>query len=345
LLLVRYEHIHTHISGDNDFDAPQKFHNTNISRIGGIAIVFGLLFGGLFRYFSKETGGMEILSLVIVSLPAFLVGLAEDLTKKAGIKIRFLGICLSALLGGLVFNTWIKSIGLEVLDPIFLVPFVSIAFTIFAVCGLTNAYNIIDGFNGLASMVGILTLLSLSYVGFQVNDSLVFILGMVLIGAILGFFFWNYPKGKIFLGDGGAYLIGFWIALLSILLVTRNNSVSPLYVLLVNAYPVVETLFTIWRRKFHKNKNPSIADDMHLHTLIYRRVVKWDDAEKGGLVSSSANARTSPYIWILASTSIIPATLFWKNNSLLLVFFLMHAFLYIKFFVKIIKFKIPKWVK
>jgi UDP-N-acetylmuramyl pentapeptide phosphotransferase/UDP-N-acetylglucosamine-1-phosphate transferase len=102
--------------------------------------------------------------------------------------------------------------GIEFFDPIFLIPFVSIAFTVFAVCGLTNAYNIIDGFNGLAGMVGVLTLLSLSYVGFQTNDNLVFILGMTLIGAILGFFFWNYPKGKIFLGDGGAYLIGFWIA-------------------------------------------------------------------------------------------------------------------------------------
>jgi UDP-N-acetylmuramyl pentapeptide phosphotransferase/UDP-N-acetylglucosamine-1-phosphate transferase len=344
-MLVRYEHIHTHISGDNDFDAPQKFHNTNISRVGGIAIVFGLLFGGFFRYFSKETGGEEILSLVIVSLPAFLVGLAEDLTKKAGIKIRFLGICLSALLGGLVFNTWIRSIGLEVLDPIFLVPLVSMAFTIFAVCGLTNAYNIIDGFNGLASMVGILTLLSLSYVGFQVNDSLVFILGMVLIGAILGFFFWNYPKGKIFLGDGGAYLIGFWIALLTILLVTRNNSISPLYALLVNAYPVVETLFTIWRRKFHKNKNPSISEDMHLHTLIYRRAIMWGDSEKGKTVSTLANSRTSPYLWLLSSIAIISASLFWKNSILLSLFFITFSFIYIFVFLIIIRFKIPKWIK
>jgi len=344
-MLVRYEHIHNHISGDNDYDAPQKFHDTNISRIGGVAIIIGLLFGGLFRYFSKETGGTEILSLVIVSLPAFFVGLAEDLTKKAGIKIRFLGICISAIFGGFVFNTWIISIGIEVIDPIFLVPFVSIAFTIFAVCGLTNAYNIIDGFNGLSSMVGILTLLSLSYVGFQVNDSLVFILGMVLIGAILGFFFWNYPKGKIFLGDGGAYLIGFWIALLSILLVTRNPQVSPLYALLVNAYPLVETLFTIWRRKFHKNKNPSIADDMHLHTLIYRRAIKWEDSEKGRIVSNSANARTSPYLWLLAGLGIIPASMFWNSPYLLICLFFFFCFVYFVSFLTIIRFKVPNWIK
>ena len=344
-MLVRYEHIHNHISGDNDYDAPQKFHNTNISRIGGLAILISLLFGGILRYFLEESGGTEIMLLVLVSLPAFLVGLPEDLTKKAGINIRFLGICISAILGGLIFNTWIRSTGIEVLDPIFLMPFVSIAFTVFAVCGLTNAYNIIDGFNGLASMVGILTLLSLSYIGFQVNDSLVFILGMVLIGAILGFFFWNYPKGKIFLGDGGAYLIGFWIALLTILLVTRNNSVSPLYALLVNAYPVVETLFTIWRRKFHQNKNPGIADDMHLHTLIYRRAIKWEESEKGKIVSTSANSRTSPYLWLLSSFAIISASLFWKNSILLSIFFIAFSVIYISVFLTIIRFKIPNWMR
>jgi len=345
MLLVRYEHIHTHISGDNEFDAPQKFHNTNISRIGGIAIIISLTFGGLFRYFLKQTGGVEILSLVIVSLPAFFVGLAEDLTKNAGIKIRFLGISISAILGGVVFNVWIRTIGIEVFDPIFLIPFVSIGFTVFAVCGLTNSYNIIDGFNGLASMVGILTLLSISYVGFQVNDSLIFILGMVLVGAIFGFFFWNYPMGKIFLGDGGAYLIGFWIALLTILLVTRNHDVSPLYALLVNAYPVVETLFTIWRRKFHKNKNPTIADDMHLHTLIYRRAVKWEDSENGRIVSNVGNPRTSPYLWLIAGIGIIPASIFWNSPYLLISLFFFFCFMYFVSFLIIIRFKVPNWVK
>ena len=340
MLLVRYEHMHTHISGDNNYDAPQKFHNTNISRVGGLAILISLLCGGISRYFLKETGGTEILLFVLIAIPAFFVGLAEDVTKKMGVKIRFLGICISAILGGLVFDTWINSMGIELFDLLFLIPFVSIAFTVFAVCGLTNAYIIIDGFNGLASMVGVLTLLSLSYVGFQTNDTLVFILGMTLIGAILGFFCWNYPKGKIFLGDGGAYLIGFWIAFISILLVTRNHSVSPLYALLVNAYPVVETLFTIWRRRFHKNKNPSIADDMHLHTLIYRRVLKWEESEKGKIVSKSANSRTAPYLWLLSSFSIISASIFWKNSLLLSLSFITFTFIYMSIFFSIIRFKI-----
>ena len=140
-------------------------------------------------------------------------------------------------------------------------------------------------------------------------------------------------------------MIGFWIAFVSILLVTRNHHVSPIYALLVNAYPVVETLFTIWRRKFHKNKNPSIADDMHLHTLIYRRAIKWDEHEKGRIVSSSANARTSPYLWLLAAIGIIPASLFWDSTPILLILFIIFCIIYIATFLTIIRFRVPSWIK
>jgi UDP-N-acetylmuramyl pentapeptide phosphotransferase/UDP-N-acetylglucosamine-1-phosphate transferase len=344
-LLVRYEHIHTHFSGDSDFNSPQKFHNTNVSRIGGFSILLGLIVAGIFRNYSKETGGAEIIQLILVSLPAFIVGLTEDLTKRVGITIRFTGICIAALIFGYVFNTWISNVGVNQLNTIFVIPLVSIAFTVFAITGLTNAYNIIDGFNGLASLVAVLTLGSLCYVGFKVNDPLIFILGMVMIGSIFGFFFWNYPKGNIFLGDGGAYIIGFWIASLTVLLVTRNQEISPFYALLVNAYPAVETIFTIWRRKFHKNKNPGIADDMHLHTLVYRRVVRWDDAEKGSIVSVSANARTSPYIWLLAFIGILPATIFWDNQVYLITSFILFCGIYLVAFLAIIRFKVPKWIK
>jgi UDP-N-acetylmuramyl pentapeptide phosphotransferase/UDP-N-acetylglucosamine-1-phosphate transferase len=159
------------------------------------------------------------------------------------------------------------------------------------------------------------------------------------------FFFWNYPKGQIFLGDGVAYLIGFWVAFLSVLLVARNSSVSPIFALLVNAYPTVETLFTVWRRVFHKQKNPSIADDMHLHSLIYRRVVRWEDQDKGNIVSISANARTSPYLWAIHTITIIPACMFWDSTLIMSSVLLVFIFLYIYFFKKIIQFKVPSWLK
>jgi len=343
--LVRYAHLHDHITGDNDFNSPQKFHNKNVSRIGGLAIFFSIMIAGLVRYFFEDFGGREVFFLGVASIPAFFVGFAEDVTKQAGIKVRLIGTFFSAFVACYFFDCWITHTGFTWLDPIFYIPVISILFTAFAICGVANAYNIIDGFNGLASIVGIMSLIAISYVGFKVNDPIIFILGMVMIGATMGFFFWNYPKGKIFLGDGGAYLIGFWVSFLSVLLVARNSSVSPIFALVVNAYPTVETLFTVWRRVFHKQKNPSIADDMHLHSLIYRRVVRWEDQDKGNIVSISANARTSPYLWAIHTITIIPACMFWDSTLIMSSVLLIFIFLYIYSFKKIIQFKVPSWLK
>ena len=95
-------------------------------------------------------------------------------------------------------------------------------FTITGVTSLANAQNIIDGFNGLASMVGMISLLAVGYVAFKANYPALASTCLIALGAIGGFFIWNYARGLIFLSDGRAYLIYFLIACLSILLVLRN---------------------------------------------------------------------------------------------------------------------------
>jgi UDP-N-acetylmuramyl pentapeptide phosphotransferase/UDP-N-acetylglucosamine-1-phosphate transferase len=180
-------------------------------------------------------------------------------------------------------------------------------FTVIRITGLANAYNIIDGFNGLASMVAMITLLAIGYVAFKVNDPVLASACLIILGAIGGFFIWNYPRSLIFLGDGGAYLIGFLIACLSILLVQRNPSVSPWFALLVDAYPIFETLFTIWRRKVHQGKNPGLPDGVHFHSLIYRRLICWTEVhECKDTASYAKNAKTSPYLWLLSSLAVFP---------------------------------------
>jgi UDP-N-acetylmuramyl pentapeptide phosphotransferase/UDP-N-acetylglucosamine-1-phosphate transferase len=98
------------------------------------------------------------------------------------------------------------------------------------------------------------------------------LLGALCIGATLGFLVFNYPLGKLFLGDGGAYFLGFWVAEMAVLLV-RHPEINAWKVLGICGYPVIEVMFSIYRRKFIKKVSPGAADALHLHTLIYRRVV------------------------------------------------------------------------
>jgi UDP-N-acetylmuramyl pentapeptide phosphotransferase/UDP-N-acetylglucosamine-1-phosphate transferase len=125
--------------------------------------------------------------------------------------------------------------------------------------------------------------------------------------------------------------------------------VSPWFALLVNAYPIFETLFTIWRRKVHQGKNPSLPDGAHFHSLVYRRIIRWADAHKSNeTISYAKNAKTSPYLWLLSSMAVFPAIIWWQTTWILQCFALVFCISYVWIYSAVVKFKTPnifKWLK
>jgi len=342
VLIIRFKHLHGEFSGDNDILGPQKFHVDSVPRIGGIAVAVGILAAVLTSIDSSEAFSLKVI-LLLCSIPVFAIGLTEDITKKIGVKTRLLFASLAALLAVHYLGASITHLDIPGVDYLLSLPIIAIVFTVFAITGLANAYNIIDGFNGLSSMVGVITLLGLAYVSYGLQDSTLLNLSLIMVASILGFFFWNYPKGLIFLGDGGAYLIGFWVAVISILLVVRHPGISPWFALLINAYPVLETLFTIYRRKIHQGKSPAFADGIHFHTLIYRRILR-PKITRTKLDFLNANARTAPYLWLLSVMAVVPALLFPESTQTLIFFILIFTVTYLWLYTKIVRFKTPRWI-
>lgn len=338
-LIIRFKHLHNNASGDFDLRGPQKFHTKVVPRIGGISIALGILIAALFKFSNSPSYEME-LTLIACAIPTFLIGLAEDLTKKISVRKRLLFTALSAALAIHFLQIQILKLDIPGIDFVLAIPGIGIIFTIFAITGVANAYNIIDGFNGLSSMVGIITLLALAYMGYVFTDYVVIYLALVMAAATLGFFIWNYPRGLVFLGDGGAYLIGFWIAALSIMLTYRHVEISPWFALLINGYPILETLFTIYRRKIHQGKSPGQPDGIHFHTLIYRRVLTSAHKDKDWF---STNARTAPYLWLLAVISVTPAIIWWQSTLILMIATVVFTVVYVWLYKKIVNFKTPKW--
>ena len=343
LLIIRFKHLHQQFSGDHDLSSPQKFHTESVPRIGGISVAFGLLAATLINLQSSFTEPLKV-TLLLCTIPTFAIGLTEDLTKKISVKTRLFFTALAAALVVFLLDASITRVDIWGIDYLLGIPLVAIVFTVFAITGLVNAYNIIDGFNGLSSMIGIIALLSIAYVGFLVQDTAIISLSLIMVGAILGFFIWNYPRGLIFLGDGGAYLIGFWIATLSVILVVRHPSISPWFALLINAYPIIETLFSIYRRKIHQRKSPSLPDGIHFHTLIYRRILNLT-AVKSEFDLLNSNARTAPYLWFLSSFAIVPAIIWWQSTPFLIAFTLLFTISYVWLYAKIVRFDTPKWMR
>ena len=346
LLVVRYSHLHEHFTADYDTSGVQKFHSSPVPRVGGLGLVLGLIGAFGVRYFQNQAVGGFGLLLLVSAIPAFGFGFIEDVTKRVGVKVRLLATAASAGLAGYVLGAWLSSLQIFGVDDLMgAYPWVAVAVTGFAVAGVANAFNIIDGYNGLSGMVGVIILGGIAYVAFQLQDVEIMIAAIAMMGAILGFLVFNYPRGLIFLGDGGAYLIGFWVAELSVLLTARHPEVSKWFPLLLCAYPIFETLFTIYRRVVIHRTHPGMPDAAHLHQMIFKRVVRWAVGSNDSADMVTRNSLTAPYLWVLTAMAVIPAVLFWNNAWALRGFALLFAVSYVLLYRRLVQFKAPKWMR
>lgn len=345
LLVVRAGRQRFRFLTDHDLSGPQKFHVNPVPRVGGIGIVGGLLFGAALLWWERGgVLGQYIAVLLLCGVPAFAAGLLEDLTKRVSVAWRLLSTALSALLAVLLLDASIARTDLWGLDWIASYAVGAAFLAVFTVAGIANAINIIDGFNGLASMCVMMMLLAITYVANQVGDSTIALLALAGAGAVLGFFVWNYPAGLIFLGDGGAYFLGFYLSELSILLLHRNPEVSPLFPLLMAIYPVFETLFSMYRRRVVRGRGVGIPDGVHLHSLIYRRLLRWAVGSRDAAALTRRNSMTAPYLWLLCMLAVAPSVLFWDNSQVLGIFILLFGLSYTVLYGMIVRFKAPRWL-
>lgn len=332
---------------------PQRIHAGEIPRLGGIGLLAGVLASWLVGAASAQWMGdpsslrlgVHTVWWGVAMLPAVLGGIAEDLTQRLQVSYRLFLTLLTGALAVVLLDLYVPRLGLAWVDGAFSTfPWLGVALTLLAIAGLPHAFNIIDGCNGLAGMVALIICLALAYVAMQVGDRALVAMLVATAAATAGFLFWNYPRGMLFAGDGGAYLWGVVIAIASIALVQRHSQVSPWFPMLLLIYPVWETMFSIYR-KWARGMSPGIADALHFHQLIYRRVV-WgvfhDDAARDMLMR---NNRTSPYLWAFTLLSVVPAVLFWRTTWVLMLCCGIFIVLYVAAYLCIVRFKLPGWMQ
>lgn len=277
-LIVRSQKWHGILTHDHDLDGVQKVHTAAVPRIGGLAVIGGVLLGlvlfqQLFPGRVSPGRAARIHLLLGASLPAFVAGFIEDFTKRVSVRVRLAATALSALVASIALGATVNELDIWGLDTLLTITPLAIVATAVFVAGGSNAINIIDGFNGLSGSAIIIMATGLAAVGLQVGDSFVALLGALCVGATLGFMMLNYPSGKLFLGDGGAYFLGFWVSEMAVLLLVRHPALSAWQILAICGYPIIEVLFSIYRRKFVRKVSPGAPDALHLHGLVFRRLV------------------------------------------------------------------------
>ena len=214
---------------------PQRFHYGDVPRLGGLAMLVGIaLSWGLGRLTTAmgDSSSLRMDSWVLwwllALMPAVVGGMVEDVTQRLAPRFRLLLSLLTAVLAVSMLGLQLPRLDLPWLDALLATaPWLGVGIALLAVTGLPHAFNIIDGYNGLAGMVAIIVCLALAHVALQVGDRGLAAVLVSTAAATGGFLVWNYPRGMMFAGDGGAYIWGGVIALASLSLVQRNPQVSP----------------------------------------------------------------------------------------------------------------------
>ena len=305
VLIVFTKRWHSQFSAD-ELNGIQKIHILSTPRIGGLPIMLGLISSVLA---SPPELIDKLWPWILSATPAFTIGLIEDFTKRVSIHLRFLATMACGTLAWHLTGYALTSVNVWGIDWLLQFTIFSVFFTSFSVSGIINSINIIDGLNGLASSMVMWALLGIAVLASNLGDTFLASACLIIFACILGFFVLNWPFGKLFLGDGGSYLLGFLLALACILLVERNQSVSPFSALLFCAHPVIEVLFSIYRRKIRYQRLDH-PDRLHYHSLFNRRLMQ------RLMPNADITLRNSVSGLLIGGMSVLPAILaLWVYSS------------------------------
>ncbi|MBT9550665.1 MAG: glycosyltransferase family 4 protein [Hydrogenophaga sp.] len=332
MLIVLTGRWHGHLS----FDSPigvQRQHHVTTPRVGGIALWMGLFIG----YLACIADHSLCASMLLAGTPVFLVGLLEDVSKSVSVRTRLLVSMAGGVLGWWYTGYSLNHLHWPMLDTLLSSAVPAVLLTGFAVAGTTHAVNIIDGFNGMAAGTVLITTSAFLLLAWDGGDQELVMACVVFMGALFGFLVVNWPSGKLFLGDSGAYLAGSSLGWLAVLLNARLPDISAWALLLICAYPVQEVLFSIWRRRA-RQKHWGHPDRLHLHSLVGRRLVR------AHMPIASPTVRNSITGLIMLTANLLPVSwaLAWPNhNGALLTGLLFSALLYQLFYHRLTRFR---WV-
>ncbi|MBI3850765.1 MAG: undecaprenyl/decaprenyl-phosphate alpha-N-acetylglucosaminyl 1-phosphate transferase [Verrucomicrobia bacterium] len=241
-------------------------HKTPISRLGGVGLAVAFLVVVLVAALWLPDSGTDLktrLVIVFGSLAMFLLGLRDDLRPLGARK---------KLLGQILIASIVCGSGIEIAQ--FQNPFTHVVydlgwwgsvFTVLWLVALTNMINLIDGIDGLAAGVALMLMGLLAYVGLGKEVHFTVMCAAGMFGALLGFLRYNFPPAKIYMGDGGAYFLGFLIAILSLVNSHKGTIVAALIApLFALALPIVDVTLAITRRGL-KGLPIFRPDHSHLH--------------------------------------------------------------------------------
>ncbi|MDA9624902.1 glycosyltransferase [Candidatus Pelagibacter bacterium] len=267
---------------DKDFLKPQAFHHDAVSRSGGIAGIISLnIFFGIYYLFYS----IILYEYIFICFLMFLVGFLDDIKIKIQPLLRLL-----IMIFFLTFLIYFLPIKISNIDIPFLTfflqnTFFSTIFVLLCFLFIINGANLVDGFNGLLTINLIIINSVLVYINIDsgYNKFSIFLIAQLII--LLSFLLFNFPYAKIFLGDGGSYLMGSLVSFNTIITNNLNPNISSFFFCILLFYLFFEVFFSFVRKIWQK-KSPVHPDSKHLHMLSYKIIAPIFGEEKANFVNS-----------------------------------------------------------
>lgn len=245
-----------------DQPGERKVHTKPMPLLGGLAIFIAVIVA--LRIFTDLTEG-PLLWIFLGSIVIVLLGIVDDI-KPLSVKVKLLFQTIAAIIvvaGGIT----IDFINIPLTDNIIEFGNFSYIITVLWIVGITNALNLIDGLDGLATGVASISLASIFVMALIMGNTEIMTITLIILAASLGFLVYNFYPAKIFLGDSGSLYLGFILATISILGFKNVAFVSFIFPIAILAVPIFDTLFAIVRR-FRKRKRITSADRGHMHHCL-----------------------------------------------------------------------------
>lgn len=254
------------------FDEPdnkRKTHKRKVPLMGGMMIFAGTVFSFLLWFPGNEMGVIKFLvpSLLIM----FFVGMKDDIIGTAPVKKLAAHLLVAFIM---VLMADVRLTSLHGLFNIREIPdWAGIMLSVFTYIVIINAFNLIDGVDGLAGGVGLIASVAFGTWFFFAGDMVYSVLAFALAGGLLGFLRFNFHPAKIFMGDSGSLTVGFLMAVLAIEMVeykstdlpeSVQNISKPILAMAVLVYPLIDT-FRVFLLRAFKGISPFTADRNHIH--------------------------------------------------------------------------------
>lgn len=253
-----------------DVPNERSSHSTDTPRGGGIAIVTAFLVGILLIHLLGDKTPiytLYFLGFLLSSLMIAVLSLYDDF-KPVSFKVK-LGGHLTAIVVVMVAGIVIDLVHLPVIGE---VRFGAWAYplTFLWILGLTNAYNFIDGLDGLAAGSAIIAALFLAYISFRQGSHFIYLASLTLAAATLGFLLFNWPPARIFMGDVGSTFLGFAFAVMAVIAARYDHSHTSLFVVPLLLFHVIFDTALTFSRRLWAGENVFTAHRSHLYQLLYR---------------------------------------------------------------------------